>query len=156
LVKEYNIKWVHFGDGLEEIRLKEIAKQKLPTNINVEWKGRVTNKEVLEYYNSENPYLFINVSTTEGVPVSIMEAMSYGIPCIATNVGGTNEIVSDLNGALINCNPTIFELSNKLIFFLKLDKNEYDKFSLNAKLTWENDFYSMKNYNKFIDNIFNL
>ena len=38
--------------------------------------------------------LFINTSSSEGVPVSIMEALSVGIPIIATDVGGTKEIVT--------------------------------------------------------------
>ncbi|NCO54621.1 MAG: glycosyltransferase, partial [Bacteroidetes bacterium] len=46
--------------------------------------------------------LFINVSESEGIPVSIMEALSAGIPVIATNVGGTNEIVNNDVGFLID------------------------------------------------------
>ena len=42
------------------------------------------------YKRQAQPYhVFLNVSSSEGVPVSIIEAMSFGIPCIATNVGGT-------------------------------------------------------------------
>ena len=45
--------------------------------------------------------LFVNMSLSEGIPVSIMEAISFGIPIIATNVGGNAEIVNDETGVLI-------------------------------------------------------
>ena len=45
--------------------------------------------------------IFINVSSSEGLPVAIMEAISFDIPIIATNVGGTSEIVTPETGILI-------------------------------------------------------
>jgi len=47
------------------------------------------HNDVLNYYASNPVDVFINTSSSEGLPVSIMEAMSFGIPVIATNVGGT-------------------------------------------------------------------
>ena len=38
--------------------------------------------------------MFINTSRKEGVPISIMEAMRYGTPVIAPNVGGIPELVN--------------------------------------------------------------
>ena len=43
--------------------------------------------------------LFLTVSANEGIPVSIMEAQSFGIPVIATDVGGISEIVNNVNGS---------------------------------------------------------
>ena len=48
---------------------------------------------MLDYYKNNIIDIFINLSASEGIPVSIMDAISFGIPCIATNVGGTGEIV---------------------------------------------------------------
>lgn len=54
---------------------------------------------------SEHPVdVFINLSTNEGVPVSIMEAISFDIPIVATDVGGTSEIVTDETGILVSSN----------------------------------------------------
>lgn len=50
---------------------------------------------------------FVLPSYTEGLPVSILEAMSYGLPIIATRVGGIPELVSD------NENGILFEAGNK-------------------------------------------
>ena len=55
---------------------------------------------------------FINLSDSEGIPVSIMEAMSVGIPIIARDVGGNREIVTNNNGCLLEgdeINLTIYE-----------------------------------------------
>ena len=50
--------------------------------------------------------MFINLSSSEGIPVSIMEAQSFGIPVIATNVGGSGEIVVSETGVLVDENRT--------------------------------------------------
>ncbi len=51
----------------------------------------------------EESQLFVLLSDWEGLPISIIEAMRAGLPIIATNVGGINELVSDNeNGFLIN------------------------------------------------------
>lgn len=46
--------------------------------------------------------IFVLPSYNEGLPVAILEAMSYGMPIISTNVGGIPEVVKDnVNGKLI-------------------------------------------------------
>ena len=65
----------------------------LPVNIRWQITGHLSNSEILRFYR-ENPVdLFVNVSASEGLPVSMMEAMSYGIPVAATDVGGVSELV---------------------------------------------------------------
>ena len=61
----------------------------LPSTISVKIMGRMKNKDIYSLYEKEKPDLFINLSSSEGIPVSIMEAMSFGIPVISTDVGGT-------------------------------------------------------------------
>jgi glycosyltransferase involved in cell wall biosynthesis len=68
----------------------------------------------MRYYSINTVDLFINVSSSEGVPVSIMEAMSFGIPVIATAVGGTPEIVSEKTGWLIEPGISRQELAAKI------------------------------------------
>jgi glycosyltransferase involved in cell wall biosynthesis len=66
----------------------------------VEFLGWVVNEEKKRVLNSAD--VFILPSYHEGVPISILEAMSYGKSIIATNVGGIPEIVEvNKNGLLI-------------------------------------------------------
>lgn len=147
-INDFQIHWVHFGDGplLEEVI--ELARNILPSNITYDFKGRVSNQQVLEWYALNNPIAFINVSTTEGVPVSIMEAMSFGIPVIATNVGGTSEIVDSENGVLINHNPTKLEIKSAIE---GIRGNSYRRFA--AYHTWEFKYNAAHNYLDFVRKI---
>ena len=69
-----------------------------PTGLTVELRGQTANDELLEFYASHRVDVFVNVSSSEGVPVSIMEAIAHDIPVVATAVGGTPEIVSPALG----------------------------------------------------------
>lgn len=92
--------WVHFGDGSDFNKIKEII-SRFPPNGSAILPGRLPNCEVIRHYIEHPVDVFVNVSTSEGVPVSIMEALVAGIPCIATDVGGSGEIVDETCGELI-------------------------------------------------------
>lgn len=94
------VEWTHIGDGplMEELKS---ACTKLPANITCRFLGQIKNTAVRQIYR-ENPCdLFLNVSRMEGVPVSIMEALSAGMPVMATAVGGTSELVDVAVGKLL-------------------------------------------------------
>jgi glycosyltransferase involved in cell wall biosynthesis len=105
----FHLQWVHFGSGKEFDALQQKATHLLQKKDNLEiiFKGQVDNAELKKYYSTTYVDSFINVSETEGIPVSIMEALSFGIPCIATNVGGNAEIVNPENGIVLAENPSI-------------------------------------------------
>jgi glycosyltransferase involved in cell wall biosynthesis len=106
------IEWTHFGDGPLLNSLKnEVDKLQLNT-IRINLVGRIKNEKITAFYQNQSIDAFVNVSEYEGVPVSIMEAMSYGIPCIATNAGATSELVNGENGILLPNNFSIQELIN--------------------------------------------
>jgi glycosyltransferase involved in cell wall biosynthesis len=152
-VETEQIQWFHFGDGPLLEDLKTYAKEKLPMNITHEFKGRWNNQELMDWYRQHQPDVFINVSSSEGIPVSIMEAMSFGIPAIATNVGGTAELVNDKNGVLLQANPIISDIKKAILFFINLSKSTQIELSEEAKSKWRNEYDAEKNYTTFVSRI---
>lgn len=114
LIQNISIEWIHFGDGPELENLLKMIKSSKSRNISIEFKGRKNNSEVLEYYDNNYIDAFVNVSEHEGLPVSIMEAMSRGIPCIATYAGATSEIVNNDNGILLPNDVTTDKLAKAI------------------------------------------
>ncbi len=148
-----NMQWFCFGDGESERKLKEYCSANLRC-VNVQFKGRKTNKEIVEFYQSEHVDIFINVSETEGLPVAIMEAMAHRIPVIATDVGGTSEIVKNQeNGILLEKNFENSQLVKAIFEFINMPLSEKNSFSQKAYYTWKSKFDCNINYNKFYDEI---
>ncbi len=144
-----NIRWVHFGDGPLRAELEAMAANKLQ-NVEFEFRGIVANDRILDFYAENHVDLFINLSASEGIPVSIMEALSAGIPVVATNVGGTAEAVNNKNGFLI---PADFYSNNvaKIVDnYLNLPISEQKVYRLNARDFWREYFEAEKNYNEFV------
>lgn len=155
LKKNNNIQfhWTHFGDGAEFEKINKLAQANLDKD-SYELKGFVNNSEVLEFYKKNSVGCFVNVSKSEGIPVSIMEAMSFSIPSIATNVGGTNEIVVDgINGILLSKDLTSIDLAKAIDKILSLTEEEYSILRENAYQIWKEKYFAESNYLKFSEKI---
>ena len=62
--------------------------------------GEKNHNEIVEILSITD--VFVNPSYSEGLPTSVMEAAAVGLPIVATNVGGTSEIIDDgKNGFLV-------------------------------------------------------
>lgn len=149
-LENLRITWYHFGDGHLKPELEGLAGTLLDSkqNISYQFMGYAKNEELLKFYDETHVDLFLNVSEYEGIPVTIMEAMSFGVPTIATNVGGVNEIVSDLNGFLMDNNLKSEELSSQIAYFFNLDAETIQSYRSQARLTWEKDYNADANYKK--------
>lgn len=104
------------GNG-EIDRLKALISENSLEEI-VEFKGWVSGHE--KHRLMLDADVFILPSFSEGMPVSVLEAMSYGLPVISTRVGGIPEIVqSDINGKLIEPgdHDALFEAMNHYLRF---------------------------------------
>ncbi|MGN0163992.1 MAG: glycosyltransferase [Candidatus Ornithomonoglobus sp.] len=143
--KGYKIEWTHIGGGALDKELKDKAEKSLK-KIRYIFKGNMLNTEVMQLYKA-NPFdLFINVSSSEGLPVSIMEAISFGIPVIATDVGGTAEIVfNGETGYLIPENFTGEQLAGKIEEFVT-GAVDYKNLRQHTRAVWEEKFKAVNNY----------
>jgi glycosyltransferase involved in cell wall biosynthesis len=110
VAKEKTLKLIILGSGPQEIELKRLS-ESLEVGHSVQFRGVVHNVEE----NLRDSDLFILPSRAEGLSNALLEAMSHGIPCIATRVGGNGEVlggkgkeipsggyISGDNGLLVN------------------------------------------------------
>lgn len=79
------------GGSLDSTLEKEMS-----LNENIEQKGIISNRDILnEWFLSVD--IYIQPSYTEGLPRAVIEAMSFNIPVIGSDVGGMSEIVNEKN-----------------------------------------------------------
>jgi len=157
-VGEIQVEWHHIGEDELDGQLMNLAAQELgPAGIHYEFLGMMPNEKVFEIYHQTQPDLFINASKSEGLPVSVMEAMSFGIPVIATAVGGTPEIVKDgFNGFLLRQDPTAEEIAEAIKKYHFLPESEKMKMRENAYKTWNEEYNADKNSAGFVSFISGL
>lgn len=143
------LEWTHFGggDGLEE--LKQYASENLGF-MKIDFAGEVKNPDLMEFYRTKPVDLFVNTSSLEGLPVSIMEACSFGIPVVATDVGGTKEIVRDgKNGFLLGADFKPETLANDIERICRMTGKERNAMRTASRKIWEENFNAAGNYERF-------
>lgn len=138
-----DVKWIHFGEGEMRDEIEQLVTQ-LPLNIEVEFKGFVINEKILNFYESNPIDLFLNLSSQEGIPVSLMEAISYGIPVVAIDVFGNPELVNKTTGLLFKLEDSAKTISQKIKLFLN------SKIERKKIIDFQKKFYSAElNYSEF-------
>jgi L-malate glycosyltransferase len=117
------------GPDKEKIRL-EIVRLDLESHVTI------LDKTEYDEVSCElkNIDIFITASVRDGTPVSLLEAMSTGLPCIATAVGGIPEWILDgENGILIP--PASPEIIAQKILLLASDREKRKILGLHARNT---------------------
>jgi glycosyltransferase involved in cell wall biosynthesis len=152
LPSRYRVRWVHVGTGplMEEIRVQAAAVASERDNVDVAFPGYVANVDLQLLYRRENAQLFINVSRSEGIPVSIMEAFACGIPAVAPDVGGISELVEPSTGFLLRRDCTAAEIVNALTAWVDMTEKEKVRMSLAAFSKWKECHDADSNYADFI------
>lgn len=135
------------GDGPIKNELEKLTSA-LDLQTRVTFVGRVNRAKVLAYLKSAD--LFVLNSTYEGLPHVIVEAMQAQIPVIATNVGGTHELIEDMvNGRLIPAEDdlalynAITELLTNADLCDSLVKNAY--ITVSTQLSWQTMIQETRN-----------
>ncbi len=143
--------WVHFGGGELEAELTALAEEKLAPKANCKYTftGSVPNEYVREYI-AEHPFdCFVSASETEGLPVSIMEAFSFGLPSVATDAGGTRELVNEKTGILLPVELSARELADALLKIKSLSSEDAQALRKGAYDRWKEDFVATENARRF-------
>lgn len=97
------------GSGESEERLIELSKRN-GTQHQISFEG--AQIDVLKYYQSFDCYVM--TSLAEGIPMTLLEAMSCGVAAAVTNVGGMPEVVNEDVGILL-LNGDTQDVASKLI-----------------------------------------
>lgn len=144
--------WTHAGCKPNEKGVGEEIKSLLAGNPRVQFNeaGMLNPKEVFRLLREDGADLLISVSASEGIPVSMMEAMAHGIPVLATAVGGVPEIVKHKQtGILLSPNPELSEIASAIDDFARLSDEEYYEMSKRAYRMYSESFNANKNYRNF-------
>lgn len=133
-----NVRLTIVGSGPDETHLKNMAKDLGILDYAI-FKGR--QEDVLsEFYSAD---IFVLPSLSEGMSNVLLEAMSCGLPVVATLVGGNSDLIKDrYNGILIPPKDSI-RLSGALLELLE-DEELRERLGKEARKTVEEN-YSMDN-----------
>lgn len=139
--EKHKVEWTHIGGGTDFEKLKDIVENNHIRQLKPLLLGMQDHSVVIDFYRTQPVDLFMNLSTIEGVPVSIMEALSCNIPVVATNVGGVSEIVTEETGVLVTSNPTVEEVVNAM------EKAIYGEYT--PRIFWNAHYNADINYSWF-------
>lgn len=131
--------WTHIGDGPTMPDLRS-AIDAADIDEHVTLLGHVAQSDLVATEKNLGPSVFVNLSSSEGLPVSMMEIASLGIPIVATDVGGVSEIVTADNGRLLSDDPTSGEVVDALAELAALPQEEWQAMSRSARSRWHDDF----------------
>lgn len=113
------------GDGPERRVLEKLI-QELNLLNSVSLLGRRSKKEIVELLADSNAFVLSSSSETFGV--ACIEALSQGLPAIATECGGPEELINDKNGILVpKRNENSLSEAMKYMFD---NYNCYDRFAI--------------------------
>ena len=154
LIEDVKIKWIHFGAGDLFEELKEACHILLDDKPRIEYelKGYVKNEDLHDFYAKNRVDLFVSTSSSEGNPVSVMEALSYGIPVIAPSVCNFPNMIKDC-GMLISQECTPAELAGTIAEFAKLPDYRVGEFRTGARKCYEEKFNADVNIKRFTEEV---
>jgi glycosyltransferase involved in cell wall biosynthesis len=151
--RDIRMTWTHVGGGplLEETRA--LAERELAGlgNLEFTFTSELPHSAVAALYRDAPVDMLVNTSESEGVPVSIMEAMSAGVPVVAPDVGGISSLVSARCGVLLRPQPDAEEIADAMARVAFADGRAHLR--ANARQVIEAGFDAGRNYRDFVAGI---
>lgn len=156
-VQKTEIHWTHFGDGELRQQIEGLADKLLSKKDNIKFcfRGYVDNKNILEFYRDNSVDLFVTTSASEGNPVSVFEAMSFGIPIMATGINNLPHLLEG-NGIILSENPMPTEIGKAIKVFIDMSAEEKKNMRQMARDKWERNYVATENYERFVEEVINV
>jgi glycosyltransferase involved in cell wall biosynthesis len=120
-IDRINMDIIGYGDLLESLKMK------FGNNKNIFFYGMIEHNQLKEYY--QNCDLFINPSSVEAFPLTVVESMGFGLPCLLSDIPAHRSISDNGKFAILFSITNLEDLKFKVI---KIMKNEiiYEKYSM--------------------------
>jgi len=130
-----NVRFMWLGGGS---LLSEFQRRKEATGeyVDAQFIGHVDN--VAPYYQSAD--LYLQLSTTENMSLSVIDALRHGVPAVVTDVGGLPEIVEHGRGGVIVPSGSPELIADSVVRILQ-DSTEWLSLSLAGQERYE-EFFS--------------
>ena len=150
-------KLIIVGDGPEKNNLKKLVSENDLTDL-VTFTGQLNKDELNKHYRKSD--IYIQASGYEGLPHTLLEAISHNLSIVSTPIGGTNEILEDnTNGWTIDLikgkYPDEKDIASKIKYLMK-NKEEDELKKCKANLLLEEKFNKEKNFQEYIKTIENF
>jgi glycosyltransferase involved in cell wall biosynthesis len=120
-----NFQCIFYGEGPQKSKLKKMISPLLKSYVYI--RNKVSHGDLmLQYRNGEVdlvvlPSILTKNNIHEGIPVSLMEAMQFGVPVLSTKTGGIPELLTNGAGIIVN-ERSAEELASSIIKLIKNKK----------------------------------
>lgn len=141
------LKLVIYGEGKLKQSLKNLTKE-LKIEHHVEFKGYISNSLVPEVLNKID--IFVVPSNSESFGVSAVEAMACGIPVVASDADGFNEIIENGKTGYIVPKRNEKELAKKIDLLVK-DEALRNKIGKQGRIKVKSTYEWEKNVDKMVE-----
>ena len=150
-------KLIIVGDGPQRKNLEKLVSENKLKEL-VTFTGQLKKNELNKYYLKSD--IYIQASGYEGLPHTLLEAISHNLSIISTPIGGTNEILeNNTNGwtiDLVNGNyPDEKDIARKISYLQENQEEDKNK-KYKASLLLKKQFNKEINFQEYIKTIENL
>lgn len=153
---ELSFRCLLIGNGpLEKVIRRQIRKYSLERAVHLI--GRLPHDRLMLMYERREidvvvlPSIITDDGEKEGIPVALMEAMSYGIPVISTNTGGIPELLSNGAGIMVK-EKSSTELAEAILLLIK-DSEIYRETAFRGFLRIKEEFDIERNTNLLLETV---
>lgn len=130
----FKIEYTHIGGGHELRDLIKLEKKLIFNKFKINFLGKISDIDLENYFKNSPIDVFLNVSSSEGTCLSLVEALSYSIPVLVTRVGGNISIGNYCN---TNLNPNFSPKELYMYFYQIQNDEEYrEKLKCNSYKYW--------------------